>query len=338
MSSTNQVQLDVTVVMPSFNRSALIVRALESVRNQTALPKEILVVDDCSSDDTVAQVEAWRDRTGFPVRVERLAKNGGVAAARNRAMELASTRYISFLDSDDEHLPETLALLVGALEECPGTVVAFGDASKVTPVKRIPHAMFGAKVDITKIADPVGVPEQRRYKLHDAKSTFLRASLIATCSACFIRDDALAVGGMPVGYKMGSDWLFWLRLANRGDFVYVDQDVSLVHRHPDNLTKPGAAPDTSIAKLAGYAAILNGALGISVDPAQRRLIEGYVDRRIVLLRYQSSLLGFNSYVRYANLVPGRPKVSMAAHLLSDPKSTLRSFVYSFRSAPNYMSD
>jgi len=338
MSFIDQVQLDVTVVMPSFNRSALIVRALDSVRNQTALPKEILVVDDASTDDTVAQVEAWRERTGFPVRIERLVKNGGVAAARNRAMELATTRYISFLDSDDEHLPDTLALLVSALDESPGAVVAFGDASKVTPVKRIPHAMFGAKIDITKIAEPIGAPGQGRYKLHDAKSTFLRASLIATCSACFIREDALAVGGMPVGYKMGSDWLFWLRLAQRGDFVYVDQDVSLVHRHPDNLTKPGAAADTSIAKLAGYAAILNGALGISVDPAQRRLIEGFMDRRIALLRYQSSLLGFNSYMRYAGLVPGRPKPNPVTHMLSDPKSTVRSLVYSFRRAPHYTSD
>jgi len=323
----NQTRLDVTVVMPSFNRSSLIVRALDSVRKQSALPHEILVVDDASSDDTVAQVEAWRDRTGFPVRVERLAKNGGVAAARNRAMELATTRYISFLDSDDEHLPDTLARLVAALEESPGAVVAFGDATKVTPSKRTPHAMFGAKIDITTIADPVSAG---RYRLRDAKSAFLKASLIATCSACFIREEALVAGGMPVGYKMGSDWLFWLRLAQRGDFVFVNEDVSLVHRHPDNLTRPGAAADTSIAKLAGYASILDGALGISVDPAQRRLVEGFVDERIALLRYQSSLLGLEGYRRYAKLIPGRPQQSLVEHVLADPKSALRSVFCTFK--------
>ena len=323
----NQTRLDVTVVMPSFNRSSLIVRALDSVRKQSALPHEILVVDDASSDDTVAQVEAWRDRTGFPVRVERLAKNGGVAAARNRAMELATTRYISFLDSDDEHLPDTLARLVAALEESPGAVVAFGDATKVTPSKRTPHAMFGAKIDITTIADPVSAG---RYRLRDAKSAFLKASLIATCSACFIREEALAAGGMPVGYKMGSDWLFWLRLAQRGDFVFVNQDVSLVHRHPDNLTRPGAAADTSIAKLAGYTSILDGALGISVDPVQRRLVEGFVDERIALLRYQSSLLGLEGYRRYAKLIPGRPHQSLMGHVLADPKSALRSVFCTFK--------
>ena len=330
MSTSNQARLDVTVVMPSFNRSALITRALDSVRNQSAMPHEILVVEDASTDDTVAQVEGWRERTGFPVRIERLAKNGGVAAARNRAMELATTRYISFLDSDDEHLPDTLARLVAALEDCPGAVVAFGDATKVTPSKRIPHAMFGAKVDIATVADPVGTPGAGRYRLRDAKSTFLKASLIATCSACFIREDALAAGGMPVGYKMGSDWLFWLRLAQRGDFVFVNEDVSLVHRHPDNLTRPGAAADTSIAKLAGYTSILDGVLGISVDRAQRRLVEGFVDERVALLRYQSSLLGFDGYRRYAKLIPGRPNQSLVGHLLADPKSALRSVLCSFK--------
>lgn len=328
MSTSQAPCLDVTVVMPSFNRSALITRALDSVRNQTVMPVEILVVDDASSDDTVAQVEAWHDRTGFPVRVERLPVNGGVAAARNRAMELARTRYIAFLDSDDEHLPHTLATLVNALEETPGAVVAFGDATKVLPDKRIPHAMFGTKVDIGSIADPLDTPG--RFKLRDAKSTFLKASLIATCSACFLREDALAVGGMPVGYKMGSDWLFWLRLTQRGDFIFVQQDVSLVHRHPDNLTKPGSAANTSMAKLAGYSAILDGALGISVDLAQRRLVQQFVDERIALLRYQSSTLGFKSYLDYTNRIPGRSKQSFLAHMLADPKSMLRSFASSIR--------
>jgi glycosyltransferase involved in cell wall biosynthesis len=136
MSTACPSPLDVTVVMPSFNRSALVTQALDSVRNQTARPFEILVVDDASTDDTVQRVEAWRDQTGFPVRIERLAKNGGVASARNRAMQLATTRYIAFLDSDDEHLPETLAKLVGALEETPGAVVSFADATKVLPTKK----------------------------------------------------------------------------------------------------------------------------------------------------------------------------------------------------------
>ncbi|MCA1855838.1 glycosyltransferase family 2 protein [Massilia oculi] len=336
--NTHRPRLDVTVVMPSFNRSALITRALESVRQQTVMPHEILVVDDASTDDTVAQVEAWRERTGFPVRIEKLARNGGVAAARNRAMELATTRYISFLDSDDEHLPHTLAMLVTALEASPGAVVAFGDATKVTPEKTIPNAMFGAKIDILTIADPVPGEESGRFRLRNPKETFLKASLIATCSACFVRAEALAVGGMPVGYRMGSDWLFWLRLAQRGDFIFVQEDVSVVHRHPENLTKPGSAADTSMAKLAGYHAILDGRLGITVDPPQKRKVEQFIEKRIALLRYQSSVLGFTSYLDYMGRIPGQAKQNVVRRILADPKSTLRSIVSVFRGRQGPVAD
>lgn len=338
MSTSSPPKLDVTVIMPSFNRSAFITRALESVRTQTAWPFEILVVDDASVDDTVARVEAWRDETGFPVRIERLTRNVGAAAARNHALHLATTRYIAFLDSDDEHLPDTLALLVAALEETPGAVLAFADATKVTPTKTIPNAMFGSKVDIGAISDPAGAPEQRRFKLRDPKGAFLKASLIATCSTCFLRTEAIEVGGMPAGFRNGEDWLFWLKLSQRGAFVFVQEDLALVHRHPQNLTSPGSAAETSVAKLAGFHAILDGSLGIQIDANQRKLVESFMQESVKLLRYQSSQLGFVNYLRYASKIPGNASKSVVAHILADPKSTLRSLASPFIRKPEHSSD
>jgi len=338
MSSSNQTRLDVTVVMPSFNRSALIVRALDSVRNQTALPHEILVVDDASVDDTVARVEAWRDETRFPVRIERLPTNVGAAEARNHAMRLANTRYIAFLDSDDEHLPDALARLVAALEETPDAVLAFADATKVTPTRTIPNAMFGSKVDVGAISDPVGAPEHRRFKLRDPKSAFLKASLIATCSTCFLRTEAINVGGMPAGFRNGEDWLFWLKLSQRGAFVFVQEDLALVHRHSQNLTSPSSAAETSVAKLAGFHAILAGSLGIAIDSRQREMVESFMHERVKLLRYQSSQLGFTNYLRYAAKVPGNLKKNLIGRLLADPKSTLRSLASSLIRRQKHSSD
>ncbi|MGZ5200846.1 MAG: glycosyltransferase family 2 protein, partial [Telluria sp.] len=86
--------LDVTVVMPAYNRADLIGRALDSIRAQRRWPREVIVVDDASSDDTADEVERWSARTGFPVRVERLARNVGNAAARNHALRLAQSTYV----------------------------------------------------------------------------------------------------------------------------------------------------------------------------------------------------------------------------------------------------
>jgi glycosyltransferase involved in cell wall biosynthesis len=332
MRQDYDLPLDVTVVMPAYNRAALIGRALDSIRAQRRWPREVIVVDDASSDDTVAEVERWSARTGFPVRVERLARNGGAAAARNHGMRLAAGTYIAFLDSDDEHLPGALERLVLALEREPNAVVAFGDATKLTPTRSISGAMFRQKVDFDQVVDPID-PQARLYRLRDPKSTFLKASLIPTCSSCFRRADALAVGGMPTEFRTGEDWLFWLKLTQRGAFVLVADDLSIAHRHPANLTHGASSANTSRDKLVGYLGLLDGSAGITLDTRQRAFTKQLVRERAALLRYQASLLGLRGYFKYVLGVPGYPPKAALAGTIADPKSVVRAFLSTFMRAP-----
>ena len=323
---------DVTVVMACYNRSGLVVRSLESIRAQRVWPRQVILVDDASTDDSVATVRAWSAATGFPVMVEALAQNGGVAAARNRGFELATTTYIAILDSDDEHVDDALSKMVAALEANPNAVVAFADSTKVTPTERIADAMFRSKVDITTVCEPLN-QEAPRYRLREAKATMLKASLIPTCSSCFRRADALAVGGMPTRFRAGSDWLFWLKLTEQGDFLYIPENLSLVHRHDDNLTRPGSAVKTSGYKLAGFVALLDGSAGISITPEQRRDLHGFVETHAALLRYQSSRLGLGSYLHSLRNLPLAHRKGLMGHIVEDPKSMIRALACSVRPAP-----
>ncbi|MGZ5202115.1 MAG: glycosyltransferase family 2 protein [Telluria sp.] len=327
MRTERELPLDVTVVMPAYNRVALIGRALDSIRAQRRWPREVIVVDDASSDGTAAEVERWSALTGFPVRVERLPRNGGAAAARNHGMRIAVSTYIAFLDSDDEHLPGALERLVLALERAPDAVVAFGDATKVTPTRSISGAMFRQKVDFDQVVDPID-PQARLYRLRDPKSTFLKASLIPTCSSCFRRADALAVGGMPTEFRTGEDWLFWLKLTQRGAFVLVADDLSIAHRHPANLTHGASSANTSRDKLVGYLGLLDGSAGITLDTRQRAFVGQLVRERAALLRYQASLLGLRGYLKYALGVPGYSRKAALAEAIADPKSMLRALISS----------
>jgi glycosyltransferase involved in cell wall biosynthesis len=324
--------LDVTVVMPAYNRADLIGRALDSIRAQRRWPREVIVVDDASSDDTAAEVERWSERTGFAVRLERLARNVGNAAARNHGMRHAQGTYIAFLDSDDEHLPGALERLVAALERQPDAAVAFGDATKVTPTRSIPGAMFQQKVDIDQVADPID-PRARLYRMRDPSSTFLKASLIPTCSTCFRRADALAVGGMPTQFRTCSDWLFWLKMAQRGAFLLLADDLSIVHRHPNNLTNGASSANTSRNKLAGYLSLLDGSLGIKLDARQRAFVGQLVHERAALLRYQASLLGLRDYFKFVLSVPGYSRKAALVGTIADPKSMVRAFLSTFVRAP-----
>jgi glycosyltransferase involved in cell wall biosynthesis len=101
----------ITVVVPVYNRRDLLARALRSLQAQTFADFEVVVVDDGSSDDPQAVVESLAGPRVSFVRQ----RNAGPAAARNNGCRHSRTPYITFLDSDDEALPDWLEQMVAAL-------------------------------------------------------------------------------------------------------------------------------------------------------------------------------------------------------------------------------
>ena len=95
----------VSVILPTYNRVALLPRAISSVLNQSYSNLELIVVDDCSNDGTEEEISRIRDAR---LTVIRQAVNSGPGAARNVGIRAASGQYIASQDSDDEWLPEKL--------------------------------------------------------------------------------------------------------------------------------------------------------------------------------------------------------------------------------------
>jgi len=93
----------VSVVIPVFNRESFIERAVNSVLNQTYWNFELIVVDDGSTDNTVKRLKNYVDNIKILYQ-----SNKGVSAARNLGVKFSKGKYIAFLDSDDEWLPEKL--------------------------------------------------------------------------------------------------------------------------------------------------------------------------------------------------------------------------------------
>src|SRR5258706_14692588 len=96
----------VSVVVPCYRCADTIERAVRSVAAQTLRPAEVILVDDGSPDGTGAALERLRERFGADwIRIVRLPRNLGSASARNAGWELATQRYVAFLDSDDAWHP-----------------------------------------------------------------------------------------------------------------------------------------------------------------------------------------------------------------------------------------
>lgn len=103
----NTDNLLVSVIMPAFDSGRYIAQAIDSVVGQSHPGWELIVVDDCSRDDTVSIVESYAHQEPRIVLI-RNQQNQGVAATRNRALEAAKGEFVAFLDSDDYWQPDKL--------------------------------------------------------------------------------------------------------------------------------------------------------------------------------------------------------------------------------------
>ena len=98
----NKNYADISVIIPCYNSYKTIERALNSVVNQSLLPREIILVDDCSTDKTLELLNNFKkNNLEYNIIILPLEKNVGAASARNRAWDIAKSYFIAFLDSDD---------------------------------------------------------------------------------------------------------------------------------------------------------------------------------------------------------------------------------------------
>jgi glycosyltransferase involved in cell wall biosynthesis len=118
-----------SVIVPTFNRSHVVVRALDSIREQDHRPIDLIVIDDASTDSSGERIAEWAETNpsrGLVLRYIKNEENRGPGACRNLGIELASGEYIYFLDSDDAMAPELLATSIYALDEADADCVIFG--------------------------------------------------------------------------------------------------------------------------------------------------------------------------------------------------------------------
>ena len=112
---------EVSVLIPAYNCEKTIHRAVQSVLQQTFRDFELIIVDDGSQDGTVEAINEFVDSR---VKIVRHPNNLGSSEARNTAVKSCLGRYLAFLDSDDEWLPEKLSRQMDAIRNQPEEIIA----------------------------------------------------------------------------------------------------------------------------------------------------------------------------------------------------------------------
>jgi len=133
--SSERNNIPVSVVIPTFNRATIVVRAIESVLAQTYKDYEIVVIDDGSTDGTDRALRPYEGRVRY-FRQE----NAGVSAARNAGVAVARGQWIAFLDSDDEWLPQKLEVQMASIAKHPQLVAHVTNA--------LMHLPDGSTIDL----------------------------------------------------------------------------------------------------------------------------------------------------------------------------------------------
>lgn len=203
----------VSVVIPAWNAAETIARAVQSVLVQSFVPQEIIVVDDGSTDGTVAKARACG-----PVRPVVMPRRSGAGAARNAGIRAAAGSWIAFLDADDEWLPQKLEKQMRASAE---TSVIFCASEEFAPDgTTLGDTLRGQTVDCSP----------------DAFKSLLRANFIATPTVMAPRDLLLQLGGFDEGLPVAEDQDLWIRLATVVRLIYVPETLARVHVRPGSLS------------------------------------------------------------------------------------------------------
>lgn|SRR5690606_5151463 len=113
-----------SVVIPCYNAAATIVATVQSCLQQSMPPLELIVVDDCSSDNSLEQV---KDAFGSKVKILKLPQNSGPSAARNAGWNVAKGDFVAFVDSDDTWHPNKMAICMQLLQQHTDTDLLWHD-------------------------------------------------------------------------------------------------------------------------------------------------------------------------------------------------------------------
>ncbi|MXO65207.1 glycosyltransferase family 2 protein [Altericroceibacterium endophyticum] len=316
----------VSIIIPNYNRAALIRRALDSVARQSMPPAEIIVVDDCSTDDSIPTIREWARSSPIPLRLIEMERNGGAGAARNAAMAQSQETYCAFLDSDDEYLPHAVATLLAPLISEPDAALSFADAricNNGAPTDDL--LMSRALPRDHCLRTPVTDGSAEVFRLKDPLSTLLLSSMIPTASAMFRRDAARRAGLMPE-YRYGEDWLFWLKLTQQGHFYCQYTVTSLVHRQNDNLTGGGHERQWAGTLLDTYLQLRNGDVALPLTDDHLRTLDRAIADQTRSWRYHHSKGGLRAYFRALSSENAQRTGGLLRHLLNDPKSLLRALL------------
>jgi len=212
----------VSVIIPTFNRSEKVVRAVSSVLNQGFRDFEIIVVDDGSTDNTREALSKYMSS----IQYIRQSDNMGVSAARNRGIKSSVAPWIAFLDSDDYWLKEKLPVQIEFIDQNPNAVACQTEEIWIKNDRR------------------VNPKKRHRKPSGNIFAQSLKLCLVSPSSVIIKRSLLEDVGLFDETLPAAEDFDLWLRISCRHPIYLIDKGLVVKEGgHEDQLSRQFSGMD-----------------------------------------------------------------------------------------------
>jgi glycosyltransferase involved in cell wall biosynthesis len=247
----------VSVIIPTYNRAGMVKSAVDSVLSAVAPGDEVIVIDDGSTDDTEETLGRFGNRIRY-VKID----NSGVGVARNLGIRLAKSPLISFLDSDDEWMPDKLSLQRGIMSARPYLVFCFSNFGAIKPDGRKVHDVLRYWKNapwLNSGRSPLGwdeilghgvpfsgifplPPGRRNFPVHigNLYLGLLEVQYVTAITILVRRQEAGEALRFAEDQNICEDWECFARLARKGPVAYLDCETAYQRIHnEERLTDVG---------------------------------------------------------------------------------------------------
>ena len=203
--------VDVSVIIPCYNAEQFIQNTLDAIINQTRPPREIIVVDDGSSDKTLDILQLYKNKIKV-ISIE----NSGPSVARNIGIKAATSKYIAFCDADD----------IWVLDKLENQLHYFGKPF-----------IFSASKNFSSFGTPNLVYQHPTPEMLSKKEGILLNNFVTTSSVLVLKSVLEEVGLFDKRFKCSEDWHLWIRIRRLYDFVYIRKPLVKYNLRPHSLSR-----------------------------------------------------------------------------------------------------
>lgn len=216
----------VTMIVLCYNQARFVVETLESVKAQTYKHTELIIVDDCSTDDSVAVIDGWLRENRIECTFIRHQKNQGICKSLNEALRLTTGKYISMIAADDIWLPDKIERQVAIMESQSESVgVLYSDAFQIDENgNKLPKMFIAVHKNLSQMPQGQILDDLLDGNFIPGMTTLIRRTCYNTVG---LYDEKLP----------WEDWDMWMRIARRYLFAYWPAPSSQYRIHPQSYTQ-----------------------------------------------------------------------------------------------------